>query len=164
MEPTKISSLDDLGGTTVPVTLRRPDGSEAVIELRALSEGEIWDIRRGNKWPEAPVVEMTKSGPIKNFSDPTYQASVEDTNRRFAQKMLLASLPFVVPGEHEDDRLATLRAKVGQYVYAQLIDATQRINLITPEEIARVADTFRPAGHGRASSDGSAEPDAGPVA
>lgn len=164
MEPTKVTSLDDLGGTSVPVTLRRPDGSTAVIDLRALSEGEIWDIRRGNKWPEAPVVEMTKTGPVRNFSDPAYQASVEDTNRRFAQKMLLASLPFVVSGETEDERLDTLRAKVGQYIYAQLIEATQRINLITPEEIARVADTFRPAGAGGAPGDGSAQPDAGPVA
>lgn len=164
MEPTKVTSLDDLGGTSVPVTLRRPDGREVVIELRALSEGEIWDIRRANKWPKPPVADMTKTGPVYNYQDDAYQASIEDTNRRFAQKMLLASLPFAVPGETEDERLDALRAKVGQYLYAQLIEATQRINLITPEEIARVADTFRPAGSGRASGDGSAQPDAGPVA
>lgn len=164
MEPITATSLDDLGGDLIPVPVKRPDGRTVIIHLRELAEGEVWDIRRANKWPEAPIVEMTKTGPVRNFSDPAYQASVEDTNRRFAQKMLLASLPFTVPGETEDERLDALRAKVGQYVYAQLIEATQRINMITPEEISAVAESFRSAQPGRAPGHGEPRPDAEPVA
>jgi hypothetical protein len=110
------------------------------------------------------IVEMTKTGPVRNFSDPAYQDSVEDTNRRFAQKMLLASLPFAVPGENEDERLAAIQAKVGQYVYQQLIEATQRINMITPEEIAAVANSFRPLPDSIPSNNGRAGIDAEPMA
>lgn len=164
MEPKKVTSLDDLGGQAVPITVRRPDGTHVVVELRPLSEGEVWAMRRANKWPEAPIVDMAKTGPVRNFSDPAYVASIEDTNRLFAQKMLLACLLFDVPGETEDDKLATLQAKMGQYVYSQLIDAAQRINMITPEEIAAMASSFRSSEAGRAPSHGGAGADAEPVA
>ena len=163
-EPVQVSSLDDLGGALITVPLRHPDGRALLIQMRELAEGEVWAIRRSNQWPKPPMVEMSKSGPVYDYSDAGYQASVEDTNRRFAQKMLLACLPFDVPGETEDDKLAAIQTKVGQYVYQQLIEAAQRINMITPEEIAAVADSFRSLAAGRAPGDGSAGAGTEPVA
>lgn len=164
MEPMQAASLDDLGGALIDVTVKRPNGQTVAVQLRELSEGEVWDIRRATRWPKPPPLSASKTGIVYNYEDEGYLAGVEDANRRFVQRLLLAGLALAVPGETEDERLATLQAKVGQYVYAQLIEAAQRINVITPEEIARVAETFRRAGNGRAPADGDARADAEPVA
>lgn len=165
MEPKKTAtSLDDLGGALIDVTVRRPDGREVTVQLRELSEGEVWDIRRATKWPKAPVVSVTKTSQIYDYQDEGYLTGVEDANRRFVARLLLASLTVAVPGDGEDEQLANLQRKVGQYVYAQLIEAAQHINVISAEEIARVAGMFRPAGHRGAPGNGSARADAEPVA
>lgn len=165
MEPTKVvGSLDDLDGALIDVDVRRPDGRMVTVHLRELSEGETWDIRRATKWPKPPVVSVTKTSQIYDYQDEGYVTAVEDANRRFVQRLLLAGLVLEVAGDSEDEKLATLRQKVGQYVYAQLIEAAQRINVISAEEIARVADMFRPAGNGRTSSNGNTRVDPEPMA
>ncbi len=79
-------------------------------------------------------------------------------------RTLLAVLPFKVAGASEDEQLDTLRKRIGEYVYDQLIAASHRINLVSPEEIAATAASFRPLRANGARSDADLASDAEAVA
>lgn len=156
MEPMRATSLDDLGTAPVDVPIMRPDGSTVVIALRPLSEGDVFALRRGITWPAPPIKDMTKTGPVYDYGAQSYLDAMREANRRLSYLVLLGMLPFAVAGETDDDRLETLRSKLGQYAYIQLAQAAGRLNSIGDEEIAQTARSFRAeraagaAGHGAA--------------
>ena len=59
-----ITSLDEIADIIVPVTLTRPDGKHVTVNLRSLSESEVWEIRQKIKWPEAPFDLQKVSGRV----------------------------------------------------------------------------------------------------
>ena len=99
-EPVKrATSLQDIGAATVGIKIKRPDGQVVEVALRSATEGELWEIRRSLPKVSPPVKDMTKSGPVYDYQDPGFVAAVEDNNRLFAQRVLLASLvDLAVPG------------------------------------------------------------------
>lgn len=164
MEPKQVLSLDDLAPAPVPVPLALPSGATAVIALRPLSEGAVFALRQGVKWPEPPIKDMTKTGPVYDYSAQSYLDAMRAANRRLTCLVLLAMLPFAVAGETDDERLALLQSKVGQTAYIQLAQAANRLNSIGEEEIASLARSFRPSGEAGAPLDAAPAIDAGPVA
>lgn len=165
MEPIRIAmSLDDLGTAQVDVPIARPDGSTVVVALRPLSEGEVFALRRGITWPTPPVKDMTKSGPVYDYSAPSYLDAMREANRRLTYLVLLAMLPFDVAGDDADAKLETLRSKLGQYAYIQLAQAASRLNSIGDEEIAETARAFRSGRDASPSGNGAAGVGAGTVA
>lgn len=164
MEPLNALSLDDLGAVLVVVPILRPDERTVHIRLRTLTEDELWNLRRKIEWPKPPAKDMTKTGPVYDYQDKGYQDAIVAAERRLANLMLLDSLPFVIAGESDDERLATLQVKVGGYAHTQLIEAVNRINTVSKEQIADMARSFRAEGTASAPDDAEARPDAEPVA
>jgi hypothetical protein len=164
MEPLDISSLDDLAPQTVRVTVTTGDGRTVGVPMRPLTEGEIRAIRRGVKWPEPPLKEMTKSGPIYDRSATSYLQAIDDANRELTVRILLACLQVFIPGDTAEEQAAALSAKVGQRVFVQLVEALGQLNGIGQEELAAVARSFRAGRVGGAPGDGAAGATPGPVA
>jgi len=144
------TSLDDLADVEVIVTLQRPDGRPVDVRLRALTQSEMTAIRRQIKWPEPPVKDFRKVGdeviPLRNYEDPDYIKAVEDANNRLAGLIFVASLKLEVPGNTPEEKLEQVESRLGQWAAAQLLEATQKINIMSQEVIAGVARSFRSAG------------------
>lgn len=166
--PIRAATLDDLSAAVVDVTIQRPDGQAVIVPMRALTEGEVWEIRRAVKWPKPPVKDIRKeSGRLVtdyNYEDETYQEAVNSANREQAHRMLLTSLSIEIAGDTIEERVAALRAKVGQFVLSQLIEASQKLNIVNVEDLASIADSFRLARFAHAGSADAAGADAGAVA
>lgn len=140
-------TLDDLAEVVVSVALQRPDGLTIRVKLRALPESEVRHIRRSIAWPEPPVGDFQRIAgqvtPIYNYQDKAYQLAVEDANAELAYKMMLAGLQLSIPGETDADKLAALKSRLGQYAFTALLEATNRLNITSQEDIAAVARSFR---------------------
>ena len=159
----RATSLDDLGLVEIVVPIPRPDGRTVEVPMRALSEGELWALRRSVKWPRPPVKDFRKDGnevkPILDYQDEGYRESVNDCNRLLGQKILLASLMFYVPGKDEDEKIDQMERRMGQYAFLMLVEASQRLNVVSAEDLAQVARSFRPVGDVGAPGDGQPESD-----
>lgn len=167
-EPTIITSLDDIGTEPVKVMVKRPDGKRVAVMLRPLSEDEIWQLRKTVPRLKPPLKSIERiAGRIQEIYDydhEDYVKAVEESDRLFANKMLLASLLLDIPGETEEERLAALSKRLGKYAHSQLVAAVQRLNIISQKELADVSASFQFDGHPLASGNGAAEHDAGSVA
>src|SRR3990167_4658785 len=101
-------TLDDLGNVTVSVTIKRPDGKKVVVKLKALSEDEIWNIRRSFKRPRPPLKDVQRVGgnvkEIYDYDNDDYRRALEEWDRQLTSRMVLASLMLSVPGETEEER------------------------------------------------------------
>lgn len=163
-EPRTITSLDELGGQTIDVTVELPDGESVKVPLRALSEARVFFRRQQVQWPKAPMKDMTKSGPIYDEQDSGYLQAIKDANRALTYTLLLDSVTFVVPGANDDEKIAALQNQLGNYVFYQLVLASNALNTVDPEVIANTARSFRAKRFGSAPVDAAARPDARPVA
>lgn len=167
-EPKTATTLADLGAVSTTVTIRRPDGQRVKVQLRALSEDEIWEIRKSITWPKAPVKDIRKVagqiGEVLDYQDETYTRAMDEANRLQAQKMMLAGLVLDVPGDTEEARLSHLRKTIGAYAFNVLVKATRRINFNDAEEIGSLARSFRSDGDNGTSDNGETELDAKAVA
>lgn len=164
----RATSLSELGEVTVEVEVQRPDGVVLAVPLRTLTEAKMREIRASVVWPTPPVVDMKKVGGevvnVYDRNDPAYLAADREADALLSYKALLAALDLDIPGDTEAERLAALQNGLGAYAFAVLLTAVNRINVISPEEIAQVARSFqrrRPAG---APGNGAAGADAQPVA
>ncbi len=153
-------SLDDLGTEPIKVTIKRPDGKRVAVKLRPLSEEEIWIIRRGIKRVKPPIKDVQKVGgvvkEIYDYDNDDYRAQVEEADRLLFNRMLLASLVLEIPGDDDEARLVYLTRTLGKYAYTQLINAVQRLNIVSAEEIADMAQSFRADGQVVTSGNGAA--------
>lgn len=164
-EPTQTivaKSLEDLGEETVVVTIPKPNGALVSVVLRVLSEQDIWDIRHAMTWPKPPVDLQKVNGAVKripNYDDSAYLEAVRVADRDFSIKILMAALVLDIPGETEDERIKTLRKRMGQRTFNFLVDAVNKLTLVSEEEVQAMADSFRrvrpatPAGHDPAGAD-----------
>ena len=156
----KALSLDDLSAVTLIVTIRRPDGQRVEVELRSLSEDEMWQIRRSIKYPKPPVGDFKKIGnevvPQYNYTDVDYQSLIREADRELAHRTLIAALVFEISGETIEGKMITVKSKLGEYAFVSLLEAVKRINIVSNEEIAQVADSFRFAGDAGAAGDDQA--------
>lgn len=163
MQPTIATSLDDLAEVIVNVEIARPDKSIILVPMRSLPESEIFALRQTINWPKVPVREMTKHGPIFDPENAGYLAAREEANRKQTYLVMLRSLKLDIPGATDDEKLATLEARLGNYAYMQLIRASNRLNIVTEEDFAALAATFRAAGTAGAASSDPAAADLEPV-
>ena len=146
LEPIFAQSLDDLGAVPVTITIPRPDGKSVDVRLRALSEQEIWDIRKSIVWPKAPIINVSKDGrETYDFNNESYLAAFDEASRLQAHKMLLKTLSFPIPGETEAEQIEALQKRMGQYAFTILIRAVNEINIVKEETLALVANSFRSA-------------------
>lgn len=150
-EPTKIraTSLDDLSAVNLTVTIKRPDGQLVDVELRSLSEDELWHIRRTIKYPKPPIGDFKKVGndvvPQYNYTDEAYQLAIREADRELAHRTLAAALLLEIPGDTPEEKIATLQKKIGEYAFVALLEAVRKMNIVSAEEIAAVANSFRGA-------------------
>ena len=93
---------------------------------------------------------------IYDYDNDDYRAKVEESDRLLFNRMLLASLMLEIPGDDEEARLAYLTRTLGKYAYTRLINAVQRLNIVSEEEIADMAQSFRADGQIVASGNGAA--------
>ncbi len=164
-EPIVATSLDDLAPPVMEITIPRPDGRLVTVKLRALSEGEVWKIRQSIVWPKPPISNYKAGGvPVYAYQDANYLKELSNGNKTLATKAILAGLQLDIPGENEEERLAALESKLGNYAFQLLVEASNRLNLVGEEEIAAVAASFRPEGTPYTSPTKGAGLDAGPVA
>ena len=166
-EPIKAVKLEDLGEFRIPVVIPRPDGQRISVEMRTLSEQEIWDIRRAVKWPEAPFDLQRVEGKVTklyNYDDKKYQEAVTDANRELSCRMLLACLCLDIPGGTADERISNLQKGIGQYAFSLLLKASDRINIVTAEDVSAMLRSFRFNGSIGDASNAGLLSDAAPVA
>jgi len=161
-------TLADLGAVPVYVTIRRPDGRQVEVKLKALTEAQMWEIRRAVKWPRPPVKDLRKvNGQVVqdlDYENEDYLNGLNEANRRLGLKVLLGCLQLAIPGETEAEQMAALQDTLGQYAVSVLVEAAQHLNIVGAEELARVAHSFRSARGAGAPGDGALAADAGPVA
>lgn len=159
-EPTLAKSLDDIADVTVTINLLRPDGREVAVQLRALSEGEIWQIRRGVKWPKPPVKDFKKVGgdvvTEYDYLNDDYQEGIRAADRNLMRHILVASLMLDIPGETVDEKCATLEKRLGQWAFNILNDAVNKLNVPTKEMIDNALNSFRAVPTVDASGDDNA--------
>ena len=164
MEPIQAVSLDDLDTGPVQVTVTRGDGRMVSVPMRPLTEGEIRAIRRAVKWPEPPIKDMTKSGPIYDRGNPDYLRAIEDANRELTLSIMVACLQVPIPGDTAEAKCRALSEKIGQRVFVQLVEAMGQLNGIGQEELAAVARSFLAGRDHGAPGNGAAGDDATNVA
>lgn len=167
MEPLTATSLDDLADVLVDVAISRPDGRTVLVPMRALPESECFALRLAITWPQPPVSNVVKTEgqvrPVYNYNDDGYLAATREANRKLSFLVLLHSLRVPIPGADEAERLATLQARLGNFAYMQLVTASNKLNLVTEEDLAAMANSFRAGGAAGAALGYAAAPDAGPV-
>ncbi len=158
-ESIRATHLDDLGIAPVVVTLHRPDGQAVEVVMRPLSEGEMWELRRGITWPKPPVKDLQRVNgqvvEIYDYESDGYLGEQAEANRLLNQRALLVGLQLEIPGGTEDEKIVALRARLGSYAYRALLEASQRMNIVGGEELAAVVASFRPSGNGSAPRDGA---------
>lgn len=160
-EPQIAKSLDDIADVTVTINLKRPDGKTVAVQLRALSEGDIWQIRRSVKWPKPPVKDFKKVGgdviTEYDYLNDDYQEGVRAADRDLMRRILVASLMLDIPGETVDEKCATLEKRLGQWAFNILNDAVNKLNVPTKEMIDNALNSFRAVPTLDASGDDNAE-------
>ncbi len=163
MEPKTAVSLDDLAEVSVLVEIARPDKTIIRVPMRSLPESEVFALRQKINWPKPPEKEFTKKGPIYNYEDAGYLAALAESNRKQQYLVFLRSLKLEIPGATDDEKLAALENRLGNYAYLQLVRASNRLNVVTEEDFAALAATFRAAGADGAESGDTAAADPEPV-
>lgn len=163
MEPITATSLDDLAEVVVKVEIARPDKSIILVPMRSLPESEIFALRQSIKWPTPPPGEFKKSGPVLNYQDEGYQTAMGEANRKLQYLVFLHGLQLSIPGETDEEKLTTLESRLGNYAYMQLIRASNRLNIVTEEDFAALAQSFRAAGTAGAAGGDTAAADPEPV-
>lgn len=159
-EPIHINDLDQLADIVVEVTIKLPDGREAIVKVKSLPASEVAAIRRRVTWPQPPVKDYKKFGneatPIYDYNDAAYKAADESADQELARRMLVACLDMNIGGDTVDEKCATLEKKLGQAAYICLINAVNRINTPQAEDIAAMMRSFRPVGTAGTSGNGQA--------
>lgn len=166
-EPVTAVNLSDIGPVTVKVVIPRPDGKRVTVELKALSEQDIWDIRQSVKWPEPPMDLQKIDGRVQkvyDYASKSYQEALSAANRELSARALLACLKLAVPGETIQDRMAALQRGIGQYAYSLLLRASDKLNIVTDAEVSEMLRSFRANGQVSAPGDAAFPPDAARVA
>lgn len=157
-EPMLATTLDDIADVVVTINLTRPDSRAVAVQLRALSEGEIWQIRRGVKWPKPPVKDFKKVGgdvitEYDYFND-DFQEATRAADRDLMRRILVASLVLDIPGETVEEKCAALEKRLGQWAFNILNDAVNKLNVPTKEMIDNALNSFRAATNLDASDNG----------
>jgi hypothetical protein len=157
-EPQIATSLDDIADVTVTINLLRPDGREIAVQLRALSEGDIWQIRRGVKWPKPPVKNFKKVGgdviTEYDYLNDDYQEGIRAADRDLMRRILVASLMLDISGATVEEKCATLEKRLGQWAFNILNDAVNKLNVPTKEMIDNALNSFRAVSTADASDHG----------
>ena len=164
-EPIEATSLDDLGDTPFSVTLERPDGKLIKVKLRALSEAEIWKIRRSIVYPNPPVKDIQKiQGEVLetfDYLNPDYIKGTQDGNRQLSRRVLASMFTFPIAGDTLDEKAAEIEKKLGNWAYELLVGVATRVNSVTKEQVDKVMHSFRLNGQTGNAGDASARADAG---
>jgi len=164
-EPIIARSLDDLSEVEIYITVTRPDGQKIDVPLRAMTGEEVWKIRRTITWPKPPIKDFQKIRgkvePVYDEQNADYQAALEDANRLLSYRMMLGSLKIEIPGATEEERLATLMNRLGQWAFNHLLAATSRLNIPQLDEVVEAALSFRPFRPAETQGDGGAPVDDG---
>lgn len=171
-EPTRpplAATLFDLADDPVEVTVLRPSGAPLRVQLRPLTEAQMRALRQSMQWPEPPVTDIRKDANGRlvkdvNRDDPDYRKALDDAEALLVRRTLVNMLCVDIAGATEAERVAALEATLGQYVFSQLLAASQRLNLVGPQEVAAVVRSFRPRGVGEPARGAVLAPDAAPVA
>jgi hypothetical protein len=163
-EPITARTLDDLSEIEIYITITRPDGQKVDVPLRAMTGEEVWKIRRTITWPKPPIKDFQKIRgkvePIYDEQNADYQAALEDANRLLSYRMMLGSLKIEIPGATEEERLANLMNRLGQWAFNHLLAATSRLNIPQLDEVVEAALSFRPLRFAEAQGNGVASTDA----
>lgn len=161
-------SLDDLADVVVDVPVERPDGTTVIVPLKALSEGAVFTRRQQIDWPTPPATDFEKIAgkvtPKYDYQDAAYLKAVRAANRRLTALLMLDSLPFPVAGANDDERITTLHNRMGQFAFTQLVEASNRLNTVTEDQIATMARSFRAGGAAGTGHGPALGTDAGAVA
>lgn len=159
-EPKVATSLDDIADVTVTINLTRPDGREVAVQLRALSEGEIWQIRKDVKWPKPPLKDLRKVGGeiVQEFDylNDDYLQATRAADRDLMRRILVASLVLEIPGDTVEEKCAALEKRLGQWAFNILNDAVNKLNVPTREMIDNALNSFRAIPIVSTSDDGNA--------
>jgi len=106
-------ALFDAGPTLYQFEVVLPDGARMTVEMRALTQDELWAVERDlPPLPDAPITDfkMDTKGqpePVRNFSDPGYLRAREQYIADRMNALILACWTEVIPG---DTRLDQVRA------------------------------------------------------
>jgi len=164
-EPININTLDQLNDIIVSVELPLPDGALGVVKMRPLSAKRVREIRRSITWPTPPLKDFKKDGgavnPVYDLQDKNYIHAEEDANLELASRTLVDSLIMDIPGDTPEDRARALRDTLGEYVFTMLVNASNKINNPTKEDVVNMLRSFRRDGHARASGNGQPVADPG---
>lgn len=141
-----LKSFDELAPTNVNVIVTLPEGREVRVPLRTLTYWEIFQIEAKVPPPVPPVSHATKEGPVFDYKAPAYLQALQLADIERSYRRVLAALRIDVPGATEDEKLATLKARLDAGVMRQLNQVLMSSAMTGEARIEARAATF--PGHG----------------
>ena len=102
--PTKLTNLDQLTGTTRDIVLKSPSNKIWAIAIRALTQGQLEDIRKSIAWPRRTIKDYYRDPTSRQVSpvydEDTYVEAMSYANNEFACRLVVESLEDIdIPGE-----------------------------------------------------------------
>ncbi len=148
-------SLESLGAKTVAATIYSPEGEEIVVQIRALKSHELRTLTAGmGPEPEAPVgdYERNTAGEVEavpDLKDPQYLLAMADYGSRRGYLLLINSLENVeIPGDTEDEQVASLQGMLALWAEQQILDVVNRINGFGQRELREAQASLTPFADG----------------
>lgn len=157
-EPFEVNDLDQLTDIIVTATLPLADGRSALVKIRPLTPRQLREIRRAITWPKPPIKDYKKVGDevvqIYDYQDKAYSDAYDDANQEQSNKMLVASLVMHIPGNSVAEQCQALEDKLGSAAYVLLVNAVNKINVPSKEDVENTMRSFRRFGDAGTSGNG----------
>lgn len=135
-----ITALAQLAPFMITVEIDMPDDTIAVVPMRELTSAEWTRVGMEVLDPAPPISGATKTGPIYDYNDPTYQQRRNEAATERSYRRLLASLTIEIDGDTVEAKIESLKNTLGYSVTRQLFAI---LNQLASESEARITDRAR---------------------
>ena len=139
---TNLDQLDDR--VTLNIVIDRPGDAELIVPIRELDYQDWLQVEFDHPLPNAPVDGADRHGrKTRNTSDPAYLQSLTEVIEKRDYVRLLMALQIDIPGETEDEQMATL-AKLPATVIRTLRGELNALHSISEARVEGHANGFQP--------------------
>ena len=147
-KPMKLLSFDQICGKEYNLEIKSPNGTRSSITLKALTDGQMSDIRKTVVWPTRKVSDLQKDHKtgniIKIFNEELYQEELAEANSELAYKLLVATIISIdIPGDNDQEKAFYLRNSVDSWATKQLSTEMLRLVGVGEEAIDEAISDFQ---------------------
>ena len=143
------ATFDDFGSFTNTFTLRRPDGRQFSVTLRALTDADTEGIRAKISWPQRSgfikdFIREAGKQPVPVYNDEAFEAAERVANSLLASRMLASSIVMDIPGETLEEKADALKSKLGSWASRELSTKMMIMSGITEAEVEKALGNLIP--------------------